>query len=177
LGLIYSWFSDTFIIYSRDDSEREFAYVEQVGRLFFQQLILHQIPVRGALTHGSLYSQSSQNIFVGPALIDAYNYAEKQRWLGFILTPSVFKRLEKSSLALEKRPHYRPVTEAGIVCHEPSAPVYAFAFNNATVNGANPYVRAFEAMRESAPTYAHDKYDKTIAFAHQHFRAHGIHSN
>jgi hypothetical protein len=175
LGLIYSWFSDTFIIYSRDDTEREFSYVEQVGRLFFQKLVLHHIPVRGALTHGSLYSQSSENIFVGPALIDAYNYAEKQKWLGFILTPSVFKRLDKTSLALDKRAHYRPVSEPGIICHEPSSPIYAFAFNNGTVNGRNPYLAALEHMKAAAPMDAKDKYDKTIAFATHHYRAHGIH--
>lgn len=170
LGLICSWFSDTFIIYSRDDTDREFSYVEQVGRLFFQKLILHHIPVRGALTHDSLYSQSSENIFVGPALIDAYNYAENQKWLGFILTPSVYKHFEKTPLALNKRPHYRQVTEPGIICHEPSSPVYAFAFNNGAMNGRNLYIAALEAMKRTAPINAKDKYDKTIGFANRHSR-------
>jgi hypothetical protein len=129
-GLIYSWFSDTFIIYSRDDTEKEFSHVEQVGRLFFQKLIMSHIPVRAALTHGELYSQSLQNTFVGPALIDAYNYAESQDWLGFILTPKVFQRLENTPLALTKRPHYRLVAEPGIIRCAPAGPVYAFAFNN-----------------------------------------------
>lgn len=177
LGLIYSWFSDTFIIYSRDDNERDFSYVEQVGRLFFQNLILHKIPVRGAITHGTLYSQSSENIFVGPALIDAYNYAEKQAWLGFILTPSVFKRLEKTSLALDNRAHYRLVTEPGIILHEPATPVYAFAFNNGTLNGKNPYLPALETMKGSAPPEAKEKYDRTIAFVNRHYRAHGVHAD
>ncbi len=172
LGLIYSWFSDTFIIYSRNDSERDFSYVEQVGRLFFQNLLLHQIPVRGALTHGSLYSQSSENIFVGPALIDAYRYAENQTWVGFILTPSVYSRLAGTSLALTNRAHYRLVDEPGIITHEPSAPVYAFAFNNGTVNGRNPYVPALEAMRAVAPSKDKQKYDKAIAFANKHYRVH-----
>jgi hypothetical protein len=175
LGVIYSWFSDTFIIYSRDDSEREFSYVEQVGRLFFQKLILHKIPVRGAITHGALYSQSSENIFVGPALIDAYNYAEKQTWLGFILTPSVFKRLENTPLSLEKRPHYRPVTEPGVIFHEPSTPVYAFAFNNGSVNGKNPYLTRLEGMKMTAPSAAKAKYERTIAFAEQHQHVHRLH--
>lgn len=172
LGVIYSWFSDTFIIYSRDDTEREFSYVEQVGRLFFQKLILHNIPVRGAITHGALYSQSSENIFVGPALIDAYNYAEKQAWLGFILTPNVFKRLENTPLSLEKGLHYRPVTEPGIICYEPSTPVYAFAFNNGSVNGNNPYLARLEGMKMTAPADAKAKYERTIAFAEQHQHAH-----
>jgi hypothetical protein len=177
LGLIYSWFSDTFIIYSRNDNERDFSYVEQVGRLFFQNLILNRIPVRGAITHGALYSQSSENIFVGPALIDAYNYAEKQAWLGFILTPRVFERLEHTSLAVNNRAHYRLVTEPGIILHEPATPVYAFAFNNGTVSRKNPYLSTLEMMKASAPPHAKGKYDRTIAFANRHDRAHGVHAD
>jgi hypothetical protein len=146
------WFSDTFIIYSRDDDEADFWYVEQVGRLFFQKLILSEIPVRGAITHGRLYSQSSQNIFVGPALIDAYHYAEKQSWLGFILTPNVSKRLESTSSPTDSRAHYRLVTEPGIILHEPSSPVYAFAFNNGLVNGKNPYLTALSKMKGEGAT-------------------------
>lgn len=56
LGISYSWFSDTFIIFSRGDTIDEFTWVEQAGRLFFQRLILAQIPARGALSHGPLYS-------------------------------------------------------------------------------------------------------------------------
>jgi hypothetical protein len=171
LGLIYSWVSDTFIIYSRDDTEKEFAHVEQVARLFFQNLILHRIPVRGALTHGSLYSQSAENIFVGPALIDAYNYGEKQQWVGFILTPSVFKRLESSSVALAARAHYRLVDESGIINHEPSTPVHAFAFNNGTVQGKNPYLSALQQMKTNAPPHAKEKYERTISFIHKHHRS------
>lgn len=167
-GLLYGWFSDTFIIYSRDDDARGFAHVEHVSRLFFQKLILDHIPVRGALTHGSLYSQSRRNIFVGPALIDAYNYTENQELLGFVLTPSVYKRLANTDLCLERRAHYRLVTEPGIIDYEPSTPVYAFAFNNGTVNGRNPYLEALKTMRLEAPSRAQTKYDNTIAFALKH---------
>lgn len=167
-GVIYSWFSDTFIIYSRGGSEQDFAYVERVGRVFFQQLILHRIPVRGALTYGTLYSQSSKNIFVGPALIDAYSYGENQDWLGFVLTPSAFSRLSETIVDLRYRAHYRPVTEPGIINHQPSSPIYAFAFNNGTVNGKNPYLSALEAMKQKAgPRYA-QKYENTISFIRNH---------
>lgn len=165
LGINYSWFSDTFIIYSRGDGEEDFVYVEQTSRLFFQSLILNKIPVCGALTHGALYSQSSQNIFVGPALIDAYYYTEKQDWVGFILTPSVYKRLEKSSIPLPKRTHYRLVDQPGIINYEPSSPVYAFAFNNVSVNENNPYRIALETMKASAPESVKHKYQRAIDFA------------
>ena len=170
LGIIHSWFSDTFIIYSKNDKEEDFIHVEQAGRLFFQGLILNEIPVRGALTHGSLYSQSAKNIFVGPALIDAYCYAEHQNWLGFILTPNVEKHLRNSSIPVNRRNHYRLVTQEGIINHHPSHPVYAFAFNNGEINGSNPYIKALQSMRDKAPEAAMVKYDNAIQFAKQYHK-------
>ncbi len=80
-GILHSWFSDTFIIYSKYGRARDFSQIEQASRLFFRELIAHGIPVRGALTYGKLYSQQERNIFIGPALIDGYQYGEGQDWL------------------------------------------------------------------------------------------------
>lgn len=169
-GVTYSWFSDTFIIYSYGAKDVDFAYVEQTGRLFFQKLILNHIPVRGAITFGKLYSQSSRNIFVGPALIDAYYYGEKQNWLGFVLTPKVTERLSGTSIETKSLAHYRLVEQQGIINHEPSKPVYAFSFNNAVVQGKNPYVAALRLMQRRAPESEAGKYTNSIAFAEAHDR-------
>jgi hypothetical protein len=59
-GLSYSWFSDTFILFTKGSSEKEFALIEQTSRLFFQNLILREIPVRGSLTIGGLYTQHKE---------------------------------------------------------------------------------------------------------------------
>lgn len=171
LGISCSWFSDSFIIYSQGGQDGDFAHLEQAGRLFFQELILHQIPVRGALTFGELYTQAAKNIYIGPALIDAYCYAEKQDRLGFVLTPSVSARLEDTSIPASHRSHYRLVNMPGIINHQPSAPIYAFAFNNGMVNGKNPYISALNAMKLKAPDYAKEKYARSIAFLEQHCNA------
>ena len=171
--ILYSWFSDTFIIYSRSDGEKDFAAIEGVGRRFFQELVLNGIPVRGAITHGGLYSQSSKNIFVGPALIDAYHYAESQAWLGFVLTPSVFSRLKTSSIPLHERAYYREVVDATFMKEPLPGPVYAFAFNSSTLNGKNPYVGALQKMMALAPDKDKPKYEKSIGFSNKHWRRHG----
>ena len=169
-GVLCSWFSDTYIIYSKDDSLEEFSYVEQTARLFFQDLILKRIPVRGAITHGYLYSQLQQNVFVGPALIDAHRYAEGQDWLGLLVTPAVGKRLAGTDLALDRRSFYRPVPSHGILKCASSDPVYAFAFNNGMVGGGNPFKEALEEMKQAAPQRAKKKYDATLRFLRAHSR-------
>lgn len=168
LGLAYSWFSDTFIIFSRGDSPRDFTLVEQAGRLFFQRLILAEIPVRGALTHGKLYSNLARNIFLGDALIDAYEYGEKQQWLGFLLAPNVYEKLRGTQLDVTRRLNYRRVAEVGVVTHPAPDNVYAYAFNNGVVNGQNPFLSAVRSMRARAGEQHRQKYENTEHFILAH---------
>jgi hypothetical protein len=166
-GLYSSWFSDTFIIYSESDRSEHFALVEHVGRVFFQELILNRIPVRGALAHGDLYSQQERNIFIGPALIDAYSYGEGQDWLGFMLTPSAIEAMSSIGLPAPERPMYREVQETGILKPGLSGPVYAYAFNNGLVAGKNPFKLALESMKETADHKQQSKYERTLSFLSQ----------
>jgi hypothetical protein len=50
--------------------------------------------MRGALGTGQFYADKQNNIFIGSALIDAYTYAEKQDWIGFVVTPSAEKKID-----------------------------------------------------------------------------------
>lgn len=163
-GISYAWFSDTFIIYSRTDSPEAFSHVEQAGRLFFQELLLAQIPVRGAISCGDLYSLKERGVFIGRALIEAYLYGEGQDWIGFSLTPSAVRRMDEIELPARRRAFYRPVPPDGVLKPNLIGPVHAFAFNNARVNGANPYLRVLKQMRAAAPLEVAGKYDRTIAF-------------
>jgi hypothetical protein len=167
VGLLNSWFSDTFIIYSRSDSLQDFAHVESAARIFFQLLLIKHIPVRGCISHGKLYSQAQKNIFVGPALIEAHHYGEALDWVGFCLAPSVEEKL-KYDLPLEQRVHYRKVDDRSVLRKAKADYVYAFAFNNGTVNGKNPYRKALESMKASTPPEVEIKYLNSLAFLDRH---------
>ncbi|WP_054030975.1 hypothetical protein [Desulfatitalea tepidiphila] len=165
-GISFSWFSDTFIIFSQSNSAQEFALVEQAGRLFFQKLIMNQIPVRGAISCGDLYTQLERNVFIGPALIEAYRYGEGQNWLGFVLTPSAIKQLDRIGLPAHERLVYRMIPGDGIINSELSGPVYAFAFNNGQINGQSVFIRPLEAMKRKADEKNRTKYNNTLEFLH-----------
>lgn len=168
LGLSYSWFSDTFIIFTRSDSPEEFSWLEQAGRLFFQRLILAAIPARGAISHGKLYSNLEKNIFVGEALIEAYEYGEDQDWIGLLLTPSVYRKLEGSHLDVRERYNYRRVPNDGVMRRLSAENVFAYAFNNATVNGSNPFLFALQNMKRSAAENFRGKYQRAEQYIAQH---------
>lgn len=167
-GIYISWFSDTFIIYSRGNKDKDFANIESVSRRFFQYLVLNKIPVKGAMTYGKLYSQQERNIFIGPALIDAYHYGEGQDWLGFILTPSAIEQMNEVNLNVRERTFYREVVNNNILKEGVKGPVFAYAFNNGLVNGKNPLLKSLYSMKEDVSSKYKEKYQRTIDFIEQH---------
>jgi len=162
VGLLSSWFSDTFIIYTRDDDLEHFAHLESAARVFFQLLLTKHIPVRGCISHGRLYSHARQNVFIGPALIEAHAYGEALDWLGYCLAPSVEARLQ-SALPLSELLHYRQLEDRSVL-RGMQGPLYSFAFNTGTVNGRNHLREALVAMKASAPPRVEQKYVNSLAF-------------
>ncbi len=161
--LLSSWFSDTFIIYTRSDSLKDFARLESAARIFFELLITNYIPVRGCISHGKLYSQAKKNIFIGPALIEAHCYGEALNWIGFCLAPSVEEKL-KLDLPLEQRAFYRKISDRNVLRKAPSDYLYAYAFNNGSINGKNHFQVALKKMKAESPQDTHEKYDHTLEF-------------
>ncbi len=94
-SIFNAWFSDTFIIYSDDDSQQAFAAVEKMCRWFMTALIWRKIPVRGSISCGRFYSDEAHSVYFGPALIEAYEWSEGQDWIGLVLCPSCIEKLEK----------------------------------------------------------------------------------
>jgi hypothetical protein len=88
------WFSDSFIFYCSNDSMPSYVVINLGIRRFFQLVLWEKWPLRGALTVGELYVDNTKNIFLGQAIIDAYEYAEKQDWIGLVITPMARSRVE-----------------------------------------------------------------------------------
>jgi hypothetical protein len=101
-----TWFSDTFLLYSSNDTAISFAAIEARTRWFAYFLVSNGIPVRGAISCGDLYADRENNLFFGKALLEAYHYAENQNWIGFILTPSSVERMGSIGLPADQRLDY-----------------------------------------------------------------------
>lgn len=96
----HAWFSDTFILFSEDDSVESFTAIDMVCRRFIFALILRDIPVRGALSCDELYADRSNSLYLGLALLEAYEYGENQDWIGFLLCPSSTTKLTELGLPI-----------------------------------------------------------------------------
>jgi hypothetical protein len=105
-GIGKTWFSDTFLSYTEDDSAKSFAGIEGVTRRFIYYLISSGIPIRGSISCGGLYVDKDNNIFFGEALIESYQYGENQDWLGLVLSPSAVKQMKEVGLPADERLNY-----------------------------------------------------------------------
>jgi hypothetical protein len=98
-GSLYdcSWFSDSFLLYSLDDSVKSYNAICIVATHFFNYMInIKKWLLRGALTVGDFYADRNSNIYLGEALIDAHNFTEKQDWIELVLTPNAYAKLVAS---------------------------------------------------------------------------------
>ena len=105
----YVWFSDTFLIYTIDDSIQSFRDINFFCRWFAFFLITGSavpVPVRGSISCDSLYVDKENDLFFGKGLVEAYEYGESQNWIGFILCPSAQMQLEVLGYPAELRVNY-----------------------------------------------------------------------
>jgi hypothetical protein len=100
-----TWFSDTFIFFTRDDSEQAFSLLQSTFDISYWFVITKDAkwPLRGAIGYGQLYADISKNIFLGSGIINAYEYAEKQNWIGSIVTPEANNKLVELGIDLSRR--------------------------------------------------------------------------
>jgi len=91
----YTWFSDSIIFFALDDSKESFRKIHSKLNTFCWGTISGMWPLRAAIGHGQLYADISKNLFLGSGIINAYEYAEQQNWIGSIVTPEANNRLNE----------------------------------------------------------------------------------
>ena len=166
----FAWFSDTIIFYSTDDSRMSFQAVAGASRSFFDELLNSKIPVRGALAFGDFYGDKANSLFLGKALVDAYEYGEKFDWLGFVLHPSALTRMAEvgqpvSDLTYKQWDAEFKNKKTNAVEKENVVAYLVGPGSIMPVAGGNPYLQALEERAGSTDCKSHKrKYENTIQF-------------
>ena len=168
LGLV-CW-SDSYVLYSSDDSEPSFWQIEQAARWIINEHLMRHIPIRGALACGSVYAVTEDDIHIGGPLIEAYEHGENQNWIGFLLCRSATRHLEKLGLTPSQRLNYRrwrvPFNKKK---HGPR-PLYACLIGASSSSGVkHDCLEALRQMMVQAETRRDkSKYSETIKFLEHH---------
>jgi hypothetical protein len=89
----HKFFSDSFVFYTENDSQDSFGHMYSASTMFFREMFAKNIPLRGCLTVGQFYVDEEEGIFFGRALIEAYDWAEGQNWIGLVLSEKAKDKL------------------------------------------------------------------------------------
>ena len=82
-------FSDTIVLISHDDSETSCLKLLVYLRTVIQCLLAAKFPPRGAVSFGEMFVDINRHMFLGKALVDAYNLEKQQDWIGCALSNSI----------------------------------------------------------------------------------------
>ncbi|MDO8283196.1 MAG: hypothetical protein Q7U10_11350 [Thermodesulfovibrionia bacterium] len=98
----FTWFSDTLLIYAKDDEDLSCRNVlETVGWLLFTTMPT-RTRLRCGVAYGEFFAEPENQLFVGPAIVEAYNLEQAQQWAGAALTDSAAKRLPEREMTGER---------------------------------------------------------------------------
>lgn len=104
-NLNYVTFSDCVVINTKSRNPQDFSGIlRAVSEIVHRLLVEMSVPVCGCISAGTFSRLESLNndvMIAGMPIVDAYQYEQKQDWVGVILSPSALKNnaeyLEKSN--------------------------------------------------------------------------------
>ena len=86
----FSWFSDTFLIYTLNDDEDSCLFLLQtIGLFIFMNMNNPNTRLRVGISYGDAIIDKSENIFIGIPIVEAHELEKKQKWSGGALTKAV----------------------------------------------------------------------------------------
>jgi hypothetical protein len=88
-------FSDSIVIFSKNDSFLHFDIISSITGYFFSKLIEKSIPIKGAIAHGVISINKSSQIFFGQPIIDAYLLEEDLNYMGIVAHNSIDEYISK----------------------------------------------------------------------------------
>lgn len=163
LGTVsYLWLSDTFVMFSDDDSASSYRVIQYAAKHFIEECLYSGVPIRGAISVGSLVTSDDNRSIMGEAFIDAYVTGEDQDWIGLLLSERAITKAQ--SLGFEPSRH-NFVSSLDIPMRKiPAASVMAYRFQNGAANFSSPLLPILENMKRGAGLTFEKKYDRTMEF-------------
>lgn len=169
-----AWFSDTFIIFSEDDSDLSFQAIDLISRWLMFSLLRRNIPVRGAIACGPFYADNSNRIYLGQALLEAYEWGENQDWIGMLLCPSSVTRLAELNLPIKERLNYALCEVPFKKLHQGDALSFAAFILGQWIRSSSDQNILLEYIKKMSLSQKEEqvrlKYERTIQFIEKYDR-------
>ena len=88
-------FSDSIVIFSKNDNIENFKYFLLATRWLFTGAFEKQIPIKGAIAHGEISLNKTEQIYFGQPIIDAYLIEEDVNYMGVVAHNSIDEYISK----------------------------------------------------------------------------------
>jgi len=93
-----AWFSDTYLIYGiGDDEDSHYNVIETVWWLVSVTMDT-ATPVRAGVAYGEFYDKPENELYVGKALVEAYELEQAQEWVGGALSPKAARKTPQDAM-------------------------------------------------------------------------------
>lgn len=86
-------FSDSIVLFSKNDSIDNFKFFTVALRSLFSKAIINKIALKGGIAHGMISVNKSEQIYFGQPIIDAFLIEEDVNYLGVVCHNSIDKFL------------------------------------------------------------------------------------
>jgi hypothetical protein len=88
-----AWFSDTLLLYTREDSDDCLQeLLATLGWLVFVTIDGHT-PIRAAVAYGDAFIDAKNSLYVGQPIVEAHEWEQQQHWVGASLADSAMDRI------------------------------------------------------------------------------------
>lgn len=89
-----AWFSDTVLFYTKQDTDEAVReLLVSVGWLLFETMLGGRTRIRAGISYGEAHIDPENSLYVGSALIAAYDLEKAQQWSGGALTVAACARV------------------------------------------------------------------------------------
>jgi hypothetical protein len=167
-SLQYCWFSDTFLMYTSDDSAESYIVIQYASKYFIEKCIYSRVPIRGAISFGVLYHTEDNRSFIGTAFLEAFEYAEDQDWIGLLITPSAVKKAESLGMYPTRHDFVQSNEIPLRKCNRQN--VLAYRFQNGAANFPSPLIPILCDMKGVSKDIYRRKYENTEKFIQRNYR-------
>lgn len=152
-------FSDTIVISAQDLRGSSYPWFLHQCKNLITKSIYIRLPLRGAISAGTIFTDDEHRIFMGSAFIEAYEYCEDQDWIGLLIAPTATRALRNEGLDPLRHHFIQDVLPLKTL---PSNDVLAYRFQDGSSNFDNPLLSCLHEMQHFAPEKDKQKYDRTI---------------
>ncbi len=166
-SLNYCWFSDTFLMFTLDDSPLSYTVIESAAKYFLTKCLSSRIPIRGAISVGHFVRSKDNRAFMGKAFLEAFEYGEDQDWLGLVLTPTAITKAR--SFDLEPTQHDFVQSDNIPMRNFPSQSVLAYRLSNGAANFPSYLLPRLHDMKMQSEEEHRGKYERTEKFIKEHY--------